>query len=495
VEKLEEPAAVTASIEDVLDCDERANALVRGFLGRLMRQRRSTAVALGYVLALGRDVRANCWDLAEKAGHAAGPHRMQALLRSYRWSWECGREMLPELAQQVLEGDLEDIAGPGVAVDETADLKKGTSTACVSPQHAGVTGRVENCVTWVFAALVTASAQAWAWFDLYMPEDTWAEDPERREKAGIPGGLAFATKPALAIAQVRKLAALGMRFCWVAADEVYGRSKDFRDACRALGRSYVVIVPCDYKVTLARGADPVRADQALARAVFERRSAGNGMKGPRYADWALLATSDPEELLLVRRLDRGKNQYTYYLCHAAAGSPATLTYFVTIASRRWPVETTFRTGKDAFGWDQSQARTWDALHRHTLLTALAAIRAVALRNALTSGNVTGGPVPAAEPAPAPDTSGDRVSYADLQIHPGATVVPATGGLPCPVTVPPVPLSAAETTRITQLTREYAEGRLTRARLAFHYRWSAWRRRHQARARWHHYSTRLAALTA
>jgi SRSO17 transposase len=147
VEKLEEPAAVTASIEDVLDCDQRANALVRGFLGRLMRQRRSTAVALGYVLALGRDVRANCWDLAEKAGHAAGPHRMQALLRSYRWSWECGREMLPELAQQVLEGDLEDIAGPGVAVDETADLKKGTSTACVSPQHAGVTGRVENCVS------------------------------------------------------------------------------------------------------------------------------------------------------------------------------------------------------------------------------------------------------------------------------------------------------------------------------------------------------------
>ena len=72
-------------------------------------------------------------------------------------------------------------------------------------------------------------------------------------------------------------------------------------------------------------------------------------------------------------------------------------------------------------------------------------------------------------------------------------MPAAGGLPCPVTVPPVPLSAAETTRITRLTREYAEGRVTRARLAFHYRWSAWRRRHQARARWHHYAARLAAL--
>ena len=30
-----------------------------------------------------------------------------------------------------------------------------------------------------------------------------------------------------------------------------------------------------------------------------------------------------------------------------------------------------------------------------------------------------------------------------------------------------------------------------ARLAFQLRWSAWRRRHQARARWHHYAARMA----
>ena len=491
MEKQVKPTAVPASVDDVLGCDDRANALVRGFLGRLMRQRRSTGVALDYVLALGRDVRANCWDLAERAGHR-GPHRMQALLRSYRWSWEHGREMLPGLAQQALEDDPDDEIGPGIAIDETADLKRGKATACVSPQHAGVTGRVENCVTWVFSALITASAQAWAWFDLYMPADTWAKDPERREKAGIPAGLRFATKPELAIAQVRKLAALGLRFFWVAADEVYGRSGDFRDACRDLGLSYVAIIPCDYKVTLADGTPAVRADEATARAVFEQRSAGNGTKGPRYSGWALLGTGDPGEFLLIRRLDRNKNQYTFYLCHAVAGRPATLTYFVTIAGRRWPVETTFRTGKDAFGWDQSQARTWDALHRHTLLTALAQIRAITCRNTLTRENEGGSPLPAAGPAPAAENADDRVNDADLRIHPGATVVPPAGGLPCPVTIPPVILSPAETTRITRLTRDYADGHLTRARLALHYRWSAWRRRHQARARWHHYSTRLAA---
>jgi hypothetical protein len=171
------------------------------------------------------------------------------------------------------------------------------------------------------------------------------EGPGRREKAGIPQDRLFATKPEIAIAQVTTLVSLGLRFFWVAADEVCGRSRDFRDTRRLLSLSYVVIIPCDYKVTLAKGAGPVRADEAPGRAVFGQRSAGNGTKGPRYSDRALLAASDPGEFLLIRRLDRGQNQYTYYLCHAAAGRPATLTYFVTIAGRRWSVETTFRPGR------------------------------------------------------------------------------------------------------------------------------------------------------
>jgi hypothetical protein len=40
------------------------------------------AAALDYVKALSRGTRANCWELAEEAGHR-GPHRMQALLTPY----------------------------------------------------------------------------------------------------------------------------------------------------------------------------------------------------------------------------------------------------------------------------------------------------------------------------------------------------------------------------------------------------------------------------
>ena len=138
--------AAMASIEDAAECGERADGLVSGLLGQVMRQQRTVAVALQYVRALSRETRANCWELAQKAGHE-GPHRMQALLSRYKWSWEELRGLLPGLAQEVLRDDPDDPIGPGLAFDETADLRKGRDTACVSPQHAGVTGKVENCVS------------------------------------------------------------------------------------------------------------------------------------------------------------------------------------------------------------------------------------------------------------------------------------------------------------------------------------------------------------
>jgi SRSO17 transposase len=481
-----------ASIEDAAEYGERADALVSGVLGRVLRQRRSIAAALDYVRALSRGTRANCWEKAEAAGHE-GPCRMQALLRRYKWPWEALRGLLPALAAECLPDDPGDLIGPGIAFDETAHLKKGKSTACVSPQHAGVTGKAENCVTWVFAALVTAFGQAWIDFDVYMPE-CWAKDPQRRRKAGIPEDLAFATKPELAINQLKRLMAAGVRAMWAAADEVYGRCGAFRDACRALSLAYVVIIPCDYRVTLAKDK-VIRADEAVSDAVFERRSCGNGEKGPRYGDWALAATADPREFLLIRRLpSREKNQYTFYLCWAPGDRPATMTYFITIAGRRWPVEETFKTGKDTLGWDQSQARTWDAICRHTALTALAQLRTAAIRAAIT-GTAILPPAAAGRKSTAPTAGEDTVSPDDLQFYPGGAPVPVRDGQPCPPGIPPIELSATETLRIEHLARDWKAGLITRARLAFGLRWSRWRRRHQARARWHHYSTRLQHLAS
>jgi len=469
------------------------DAQVRTVLGRVLAQRRSAEMAFSYLAALAPDRRANCWSLAEAAGHE-DPYRMQALLRSYAWDWKALRAELPALAAAWLPDVEGDLIGPGIAIDETAHLKHGDATACVAPQHAGCTGKVENCVTTVFSAYVTARGQAWADFDVYMPE-RWADDGERRDAAGIPAGLKFATKPQLAIDQVGRLTAARLPVKWAAFDEVYGRSGKLRRACRDAGLAYVAIIPCDYQVTTPAGT-VIQAQDAVADAVFERRSCGNGSKGPRYSDWALIATADPREFLLIRRLISRPDQYTFYLCYAPEGTPATMTFFITIAGRRWSVEETFKTGKDTLGWDQSQLRSFEGICRHTALAALAQLRHVAIRAAL-HGQIT---LPAApddgEPGPGTGRDADDdagADDADLVIPLGDAPVPARGGQPCPREIGLIRLSVAETARLARLAADYTRGLITRARLAFALRWSARRRRHQAAARWHHYSARLLAV--
>ena len=136
-----EVTAAWASVGDVSECSARVDAQVRAVLGGMLAQRRSVEVAFGYVTALAPGVKANCWAIAE------GPHRMQALLGSYRWDWRQLRGELAGLAAAWLPCDPHDMIGPGAAIDETAQLKHGDATACVAPQHAGITGQVENCVS------------------------------------------------------------------------------------------------------------------------------------------------------------------------------------------------------------------------------------------------------------------------------------------------------------------------------------------------------------
>ena len=480
--------AAWASIEDVSDSAARVDAQVRAVLGRVLAQRRSAEVAFGYVAALSPGTRANCWELAEAAGHE-GWGRMQALLGTYAWSWKDLRAELPALAAGWLPDDAGDLIGPGIAIDETAHLKHGDDTACVAPQHAGCTGKVENCVTTVFTAYVTACGQAWADFDVYMPE-RWASDLPRRRAAGIPAGQQFATKPQLAMGQLERLAAAGLPAAWAAFDEVYGRSEKLRKACARAGLAYVAIIPCDYQVRLPSGA-VIRADQAIKDAVFERRSCGTGTKGPRFSDWAMTATAVPGQYLLIRRLISRPGQCTFYLCWAPEDRPATMTYFITIAGRRWPVEETFRTGKNVLGWDQAQVRTWDGINRHTALAALAQLRQIAIRNAVTGAITLPATPGTGDPGHGSGTAGDEhVSDADLRIPLGDAPLPARGGQPCPPRIAAIRLSVAETARLTALARQAAAGLLTRARLASALRWSLRRRRHQATARWHHHSARL-----
>ena len=134
----------------------------------------------------------------------------------------------------------EDPIGPRLASDETADLRKGRVTACLSPKHAGVTRKVENCVTWALTALVTALGQAWTDFDVYMPECcARLRPPPEGQHPGGPG--------------VRHQAGTGHQSGeapdgrpgapWRLPTKFNDRCGEFRGTLRALSLSYLVIIP------------------------------------------------------------------------------------------------------------------------------------------------------------------------------------------------------------------------------------------------------------
>ena len=110
-------------------------------LAGVFAQARSRLAAFAYVGALLAEPgdRRSCWQLAEQAGHAT-PRRMQALLAGHRWDW---KDALAAL-QRFLVGRLGDPEAI-LAVDETAELKRGSATVGVARQYAGITGQVENC--------------------------------------------------------------------------------------------------------------------------------------------------------------------------------------------------------------------------------------------------------------------------------------------------------------------------------------------------------------
>ena len=442
-------------------------------LAGVFAQARSRFTAFAYIGALLSEPgdRRSCWQLAEQAGHAT-PRRMQALLAEHRWDWAAALRAL----QRFIVGRLGD-AGAILAIDETAELKKGTATVGVARQYAGITGQVENCQTVVFAAYVTARGHAPFDFRLYLPK-SWFRGRARRERAGVPARTRFAAKPALAAAMVTAAIQAGVPFAWVAGDEVYGRSGRLRQACEKGGKGYVLAVPVNFAVKLPSGRKAAVSSVAamVPAAAWETRSCGPGCKGRRDYAWVWAATASPRHWLLVRRSLADPADLAFYYCHVPQRRPATLTVLVTVTGQRWPAEECHQQGKGQTGLDQHQVRLWCSFCRHTVLSMCAqALLAVA----------------AARPGPAPQPGG-TLAAAGRAGQPPAWH--DTGKLPAtPADRPPadpgmVKVSVPEARRLARL----AATSMTRAAREAGYAWSRWRRRHQARARWHHYQARLKA---
>lgn len=119
-------------------------------------------------------------------------------------------------------------------VDETGFLKKGTKSCGVARQYSGTAGRIENCQIGAFLGYATTKGRALLDRAVYLPKE-WAGDDERREEAGVPPEVEFATKIVLARRMIDRAVAAGVPAKWVTADAVYGSDYRFRTAVEGHG--------------------------------------------------------------------------------------------------------------------------------------------------------------------------------------------------------------------------------------------------------------------
>jgi SRSO17 transposase len=150
-------------------------------------------------------------SLAQAAGHAdrAGP------LKSY-----CTGLLLPGKRKSV---------EPMAARLAPGDVR----------QYCGQVGKQENCRVAVSLSVATEPASLPIAWRLYLPE-IWAQDRKRRAEAGIPPEVSFATKPAIALGQIRQAAEERVPQAPVLADAAYGNDSQFRDGLTKRGLEYIV---------------------------------------------------------------------------------------------------------------------------------------------------------------------------------------------------------------------------------------------------------------
>ncbi len=352
-------------------------AQVAGVFANAAVRRHGRAYLLGL---LSHTERKNSWSLAEFAGDVS-PDGLQRLLNFSPWDEDACRDAVRRYVVAHL-GD----AGAVLAVDETGFLKKGRMSAGVARMYTGTAGRVENCQVGVFLAYAAPDgSRALIDRELYLPEK-WTGDRDRCRAAGIGDDVAFATKPGLAQKMIARAAEAGVRFAWVAGDEVYGGNRGLRSWLEGEGISHVMAVACSEMVTAPAG--PFRADELAAlvpASGWQRLSCADGSKGPRMYDWALVVTASPACQLLVRRSlapgEKGGLELAYFLCWSPR--PVTLAELVAVAGARRAVEDCFAEAKNETGLDHYQVRRYRAWYRHITLSMLAhAFLAVTARPAL-----------------------------------------------------------------------------------------------------------------
>ncbi|MFN0022645.1 MAG: IS701 family transposase, partial [Parvularculaceae bacterium] len=295
-------------------------------------------------------------------------------------------------------------------VDDTAFPKKGKHSVGVAHQYCGQLGKQENCQVAVTLSIANDAASLPVAHRLYLPE-SWASDPERRRRAGVPSDVAFRTKPQIALDQIRAARAAGVPDGAVLADAAYGNDHGFRSGVTAQGLTYVMGIlsttsiwppgdgPVEKKAWTGRGrpTSRLRRDdghrpqsvKALAMSVPARaykkvtwREGTNETLSSRFAALRVRpARRDHErtephavEWLLIEWPKGDKEPAKYWFSTLPETMP--LKDLVDLAKLRWRIERDYQYLKQGRsytidGLGHYEGRSWRGFHHHATLSIAA----------------------------------------------------------------------------------------------------------------------------
>ena len=288
-------------------------------------------------------------------------------------------------------------------LDEVSQVKQGKASVGVKRQYLGSEGKTANGQVAVTAHYYDGCFDWPVMGRLYLPQD-WAEDEQRRAKAGVPQEVSFATKAEIALDLVRRARIWGVPFRWVLMDAGYDDLDVLIELerlelafCIGIKRDFMVRVPEEVEQwvpppPIGRGrprkhVDPrslpsvYRVDDVLAalpESIWRSVTYRQGTTGPLTKEFAALrvhcATTKrigPDVWLLFERpLSGDRGEFKNYV--VSARREISLDELAQVAHRRPLIErNSYENGKGEVGLRDYQGRSWRGFHHHLALAMLA----------------------------------------------------------------------------------------------------------------------------
>src|SRR5208337_3585482 len=206
------------------DWKEELGRFLKPFLDRLGHKARRQMCPLYVTGLIGPGDRKSIQPMAERL--APGDYdQMHHFVAAGAWDAAPLEKELLVQADRLVGG-----SDAVLVVDDTAMPKKGTHSVGVAAQYASALGKTANCQTLVSLTLARGEVPVMVALRLFLPE-SWTSDLVRLKRAGVPAEYQTArTKPEIALAEIDRMIAAGVRFGCVLADAGYGLSAPFRQA-------------------------------------------------------------------------------------------------------------------------------------------------------------------------------------------------------------------------------------------------------------------------